>query len=265
MKGQRRINTVSEEKIKDTLDLQIRFKKEEGREKEKQLLEDTLSLELKKKNLPQSKNEPLHKDLLNYVSFSKEINRKMLKHPLLCAIPYEPSFNYRYNEIYDHKKLMSDKFLKKRDFHSFFLMYERMARPQVLLVLMNNIDDGVYWHLLRGIWIDTELPSAIISTWIDLFFADKSFKELFMTEEDRKVYESLPEKVNIYRGYRDPDFEKGISYTLDLEVASFFAKRYVKEDGSLSGISHKEVSKKDIFAYTNARNEKEIIYLMDHI
>jgi len=258
-------NKPKEEEVKDILNLQIKFKQEEKKEEEKDLLKNILSSKLKEEDLARSKNEDLHKDLLNFVSFNELLNIKELRHPLLYSIPYEPNLNHRYNEIYLNKRLKADQSLRKGDFHSLLLMYEKGIRCDVLLELQNRLSGDIYWPLLRNIWIRTEMPSYNIWVWTRLFFANKKYQELFMSEEDREVYRSLPEKVHIYRGYLHPRFAKGISYTLDREVASFFTKRFKMKDRSLASVSHKVVNKEDIFAYTNERGEKEIIYLMDHI
>lgn len=75
-------------------------------------------------------------------------------------------------------------------------------------------------------------------------------KELVMNEEELVYYNSLPDKVTLYRGcsieeYEDEDGDScfGISWTTSRDVAEFFAFRNEQEDTAVYSI---EVDKEDI-------------------
>lgn len=83
------------------------------------------------------------------------------------------------------------------------------------------------------------------------------------TEEDiaktKEALEGLPEVVKIYRGGNSAStpFEEAMSWTLDVNVATFFACRRGKDEGY---VVEAEVSKKDIIdAFLDDRDEQEII------
>lgn len=88
-------------------------------------------------------------------------------------------------------------------------------------------------------------------------------KELVMNEEELAYYNSLPDKVTLYRGcsieeYEDEDGDScfGISWTTSRDVAEFFAFRNEQEDTAVYSI---EVDKEDIKAVFLSRNELEAI------
>lgn len=86
-------------------------------------------------------------------------------------------------------------------------------------------------------------------------------KELVMNEEELGYYNSLPDKVTLYRGcsvdeYEDGDSCFGISWTTSREIAEFFAFRYEQEDTAVYSI---EVDREDIKAVFLSRNEFEAI------
>jgi hypothetical protein len=85
-----------------------------------------------------------------------------------------------------------------------------------------------------------------------------------MTAREQKKFEALPESFTVYRGYVKGygfDNADGLSWTLDRNVAEFFASEMVA--GVVSTVVERVVNKQDVFAYIekNGNNEKEIIIL----
>lgn len=87
-------------------------------------------------------------------------------------------------------------------------------------------------------------------------------KELLMTEEDLDVYNGLPDKFTVFRGV-NPQNAKYVNYamswTLDIEIAKFFANRF-NSDGS-GKVYGKVIDKSDVLAYFNTRNEQEVVII----
>lgn len=84
-------------------------------------------------------------------------------------------------------------------------------------------------------------------------------KRDLMTKDDYESYESLPDNVTVYRGvtkFNENRCSESLSWTLDTDVAKFFANRFNTGTGK---IYSKTINKSDIVAYFNTRNEKEII------
>ena len=82
-------------------------------------------------------------------------------------------------------------------------------------------------------------------------------RDYFMSKEDRKYFDSLPEQVVVYRGYLQGKNKTGFSYTLNKERAEWFANRF-SGDGK---VYERTVRKDKIVAYTNRRDEQEVIIL----
>lgn len=77
-----------------------------------------------------------------------------------------------------------------------------------------------------------------------------------MNKSDKAVLKGLPEEVIIYRGVGSHVGEvKGLSWTLDIGIARFFANRF-DNDGQVYKAT---IHKKDIFAYYGCRGEKEVV------
>jgi len=105
------------------------------------------------------------------------------------------------------------------------------------------------------IWIDSEGIHNNLYVWKRCFKYIKDNKIIIMDDEDKKIYDNLPDEVTIYRG---SVYEDGISWTLSKEKAEWFRDRFDEKD---SKVFEKTIQKKDIIAYFNGRDEQEIIFL----
>ena len=121
----------------------------------------------------------------------------------------------------------------------------------------NNLNKKDYNDILKNIWINTEFPNAdkniSVNNLLKLF--KKSDTKFLMSEEERTFFNSLPDKVKIYRGTHDANNYRALSWTNDYETALWFAKRFHSDGYILQAI----VDKKDIIAFFNDRNEHELI------
>ncbi|MEC5167232.1 hypothetical protein RCH18_002984 [Flavobacterium sp. PL11] len=87
-----------------------------------------------------------------------------------------------------------------------------------------------------------------------------------MSEEERIFFENLPETVTIYRGCSLKEIKSNnfrFSWSLDKNVADFFAFDYNKNLKIKSNIVVRTVSKNSLIAYFNGRDEQEVIYIQD--
>lgn len=84
-------------------------------------------------------------------------------------------------------------------------------------------------------------------------------RKYFMEPEEQQHYDSLPDKVVIYRGQsHDGKYYKALSWTDDLEKATWFANRF-KQHGEQGHLFKAEIDKKYIYAFNNERGEAELI------
>lgn len=116
---------------------------------------------------------------------------------------------------------------------------------------------------------------AIQNSLVDVYVDSENFDQMFflplfkkvkeeddvllVSEEDKKRYESLPNRVVIYRGMREGEnIKKKLSYTLSFDKAVFFADRHSNqlEKGVVVSVV---VNKCDILAVITQRGEDEVI------
>lgn len=197
-------------------------------------------------------NEPLHPDLLPYL---EESTFKMLRHPLVYQVPFFSGGQANYQ--YEVKKKELAKALEEKNYHTFVFLHERPYRVEAFTEIEPLLTDKQYWELLSAIYTDTENAWAYQSQYRNLFSCKRGNREYLMDEDERKVYESLPDEVTVYRGYQVGLNKNGISWTTNKETAQWFATRFSKRGKVLE----KKVSKRDIIAVFNGRNESEVVIL----
>lgn len=84
--------------------------------------------------------------------------------------------------------------------------------------------------------------------------------EYMIDNEDKKTYQTIKnsKEITIYRGvteYNEKDVDKALSWTLDIDTALYFATRFNQYGNVYKAI----IASDDVFAYTNIRNEQEVI------
>jgi len=96
-----------------------------------------------------------------------------------------------------------------------------------------------------------------------------NINKAIMSEEDYFAFQSMPDKLAIYRGGVD---DTGISWTLSRSKAKWFQDRFKgmkdsrfaylmnRETENLK-LFHKVIPKEDAVLYYNGRSEQEIIYI----
>lgn len=130
-------------------------------------------------------------------------------------------------------------------------------RLQFLKLIQKGLSPDEMGRLLADMWVISENPNSgaiPLSTLIKWF--KKASKESLMDAEELAYYDSLSDEFTVYRGIASESNKKGISYTLSLEKAEWFAKRSQREKGYvLTGTA----KKKDVLAYFNGREEQEVL------
>ena len=128
-------------------------------------------------------------------------------------------------------------------------------------------DDAEYWKYLSESYIMSSNNYKYKKELVELFTSLRPQKEYLMNDEEKKIIDSLPQKINIYRGMSTVEADSsdfGISWTLNKAIADKFADSYLHNYDTRSiphvvkGIS---ISKSEIIAYFNGREEEEIIYI----
>lgn len=197
----------------------------------------------------------LHDDLVPYLCNTSAF--QMLRHPLVYSVPYHPQLNAIINKQYKQKKNAVEEAKRDKKFSSYIFLHERPYRINAFSDMSKLMNDKEYYETLSHIWIDSENIYQNKDLWKSLMKEKDRVraKRHFMSKEDQKYFDSLPDIITVYRGY-DPGKNKvGFSYSLSEEKAEWFAKRFNKN----GMVVKRKISKLKIFAYTNSRNEQEII------
>jgi hypothetical protein len=184
-------------------------------------------------------------------------NRKSIQHPLVIGdlgmIP-----NSDYNKQLIRKQERLKEFEDDKNFEGYLFLIERPFRVISFseLVKQNKIKrlSKKYWKILSFLWTDSENIFQYKELWDDLL-KDRTNSHFYMSKKDLNFFNSLENEFMVYRGYTH--WENGYSYSLDKERAVWFANRF----GQNGKVKEMLVKKEDVFAYTNSRNEKEIIIL----
>lgn len=129
-------------------------------------------------------------------------------------------------------------------------------RLTCLQTFSDLMDDKEYSQALVDCWVSTEWPhqnstDMLVKMW------NRFKKELVeMDSVDKEVLEKLPAMVRVYRGTQTSRAKvRGLSWTLNLEKAEWFASRWGK-----GGVVYGAVIPKwAIYYYTNERGEQEVV------
>jgi hypothetical protein len=129
-----------------------------------------------------------------------------------------------------------------------------------LTILKKALSEQEYANVVKDWYINTEFIHTDLQKWKDTFHSLKR-PELLMDYEELNVFKNLPEKITIYRGSYS---RWGISWTLNKDIAEWFATRFKavnKIETVNTQVFKQEVYRDNCIAYFNDREEEEIIYL----
>lgn len=211
-----------------------------------------------------TRKEQLCSELLPYVE-DRPVLGKILHHPLIVEFPINleccAAVNVRFNE----KNRMLQEAEDTEDWRTYIWLHERPYRIQALYFIEAEIGNKEFWELFADVWMDTENQFQYYNQLEELLKSGRPDKEFLMSEEEREFLKALPETgIQIYRGFHIPEKRFGMSWTLDLEKAKWFAKRLPRASDTPEVIAGL-VDKKFIHAYFDGRNESEILVFHDDV
>jgi hypothetical protein len=208
------------------------------------------------------KKEQLHPELKMFVT---KIGKGFpaIQHPLLYDLFYSEQMNGLINYRYQAKKDAIQKAIDEKDFISYIFLHERPYRINAFVFFTDTykVRDKDYWEMLRDIWVDSENIWQNKNLFKKLLSSKRKSSEYFMNASENIFFDKLPEEFTIYRGYHENKNKNGFSYTLDKDKAEWFSLRFSDANRYVPNIKEIVVKKKDVFAYIDSRDEKEIIYL----
>ena len=106
-----------------------------------------------------------------------------------------------------------------------------------------------FWKHVEYINTDSSIRTSMIKKWFK-----RAHKDKLMSEKELEVYNNLPETVTIYRGVTSYNNKKkkAVSWTLDREVAEWFANRF---DTNTGEVWEQNVNKDQILCYFEEEDE----------
>lgn len=114
-----------------------------------------------------------------------------------------------------------------------------------------------YSSFLSSMWTTVEFPNVddniTAAEFVKLF--RRAERGVLMDEDEMNQYLALPKEITVYRGIRGRGSLEALSWTLDVEKAEWFAKRWNKGGKVYSAT----VEKKDVLAVFTSRGESEIV------
>jgi hypothetical protein len=182
-----------------------------------------------------------------------------LDHPLLRDLGFSPGRAAHCNLRYLSKLEQVYDAVMNRDWQWFVDLHEKPYRLDALKHIIDCVpSDKARWTLLADVWCGSENIRQNRSRWLKFWNADWSDKLHAMNAKERKAYAALPDQLTIYRGVGNGrDAGKGLSWTLDVGKAIYFAGRFT---GPGTGVLFTARAKKsDVHALLLRRGEHEVV------
>ncbi len=113
----------------------------------------------------------------------------------------------------------------------------------------------------------SQTPSYYYDEWVQYFKEEQlDVYRSYMTDAEQKFYNSLPSTLTVYRGIaveNSYDEEYGFSWTINKEVARFFAEDHAQQlnEHLVPIILEQTISKQDIVWVLLEREEEEMVVL----
>ena len=220
------------------------------------------------------RKEPLLDELKPYV-FDSEGGVRMLSHPLVIEVFFDPERSARVNQFFRYKQQAKAKALADRDWHNYVFLHERPYRVDAFTDIADMLGNEDYWTLLRTVYVDSENVWQHREDWYELVGSGRAKRDLFSSDDVQCVFSLPPEQGGllpttvIYRGFRHDedgldDGLDGLSWTLDLARAKWFARRFPHK-GGVAMIAKATVDAEHVLAYITDRGEQEIVVLPWHV
>lgn len=203
------------------------------------------------------REEKLHPDLVPWVQ--PVGGHKFLNHPLVQETFLLTDKCALVNKRYELKMKMVAKALSNEEYHHYVFLHERPYRLDAFkeYLTLRRLDDRRYWQMVEAIWIDSENIWQHKKLWREMWREKRPGRQQYvMNDDERAAYDALPDIVTVYRGCNRAKHDaKGLSWTLDISKAEWFARRYQGLNLVLQG----EVKKQHVYALLLGRNESEVI------
>ncbi len=154
--------------------------------------------------------------------------------------------------------------IETRDWTRFLHRCPKPHRVEVFAMLADKLTDAEYWRILRDVWEAVENQWQEKSRILRLTSAKRPRREVMMDADELVVFRAFGETVAVFRGHLPNRNLRGWSWTLNCQVAEWFAKRFALPS-RLGAVAAGWAPRKHIVAYLNRRREQEVLVNPRHV
>ncbi|OIJ22010.1 hypothetical protein BKP45_04860 [Anaerobacillus alkalidiazotrophicus] len=149
------------------------------------------------------------------------------------------------------------KAIKDKEFLSYFNLLDGPELIEEFISVISNIPDEEKYEIFLDVYTRSEYSFEVIN---DDFIEDVCNARPFECREElyKKLDEiSATDEIVIYRGMGSTSAPpaEALSWTLSVDVAKWFARRFLQK----GGVYKAKIKKRDVVDYYNGRQEEEII------
>lgn len=235
--------------------------------------------ERERKSMQNNADNPIYLQIAKRVAIAmleteykvhKEYDGLFVTHPYINStvlIDEDGLYDIRkYPERYNRFKTQLEQHINKcTSIERILYIMQKTYRIQYLYLLVQyNVPVELCGNLLGSIWVALEnndlQPPDIRKVMHQMLNASDYTR--YTTVDDQNIFKNLPERIKIYRGAQLGEPKRGFSWSVDRNVAVWFAKRF----NATNPVVHTAtISKKYVYFYTNAANEQEVVVDYTHI
>jgi hypothetical protein len=173
----------------------------------------------------------------------------------LCDGDLEFLKNFEVKKRIETKEIYFLKTLRKKDYSKYFCIMDERIRVMMINREFRTIPHEQKYDVFVHVYSSIDHGFNMLSK--NIFYDVKKFMPKSIKSEIRKLA-NADGYITIYRGMTEKSTSINIanSWTMSLDVAKFFAKRFNSESPH---IYKAKINYKDVFAYINSKNEEEIL------
>ena len=175
------------------------------------------------------------------------------------------SLEWKVWEFLDLEKSISyfneqmEEYEKENDYESIFSLMEKKILFSRYIELFSKIPDEQKYNIFREIWSRSEYGFDMLT----FILKDEIFAYREHSQERNEAIEELKAMadgepiITVYRGetIRSTPSDRALSWTLDVETAEFFARRF----NSKGVVLKAQIHVNDIYDYLRHRKEEEVL------